>query len=200
MKKGRIIVLSGPSGVGKGTVLREVMRRRPDLQFSVSATTRPIRPTETDGVNYHFISREAFQKLIADDALLEYVTYADNYYGTPEKPVEEANEKGISVVLEVEVQGALKVFERRPDVISIFIAPPSYEELERRLVGRGDTLPEIMRERLRIARWECENVRKYKYIVVNDCIESAASQIEAILTAESCRTEYQSNILSEEEV
>ncbi len=192
-------MLSGPSGVGKGSVLREVMRRRPELQFSVSATTRPIRPSETDGVNYHFISKEAFEKLIADDALLEYVTYADNYYGTPEKPLDEANDKGISVVLEIEVQGALKVFERRPDAISIFIAPPSYEELERRLVGRGDTAPEIMRERLRIARWECENVKKYQYIVVNDSIESAAAQVEAILTAEGCRTEYQMNITSEEE-
>ncbi len=192
-------MLSGPSGVGKGSVLREVMRRRPELQFSVSATTRPIRPSETDGVNYHFISKEAFEKLIADDALLEYVTYADNYYGTPEKPLDEANDKGISVVLEIEVQGALKVFERRPDAISIFIAPPSYEELERRLVGRGDTAPEIMRERLRIARWECENVKKYQYIVINDSIESAAAQVEAILTAEGCRTEYQMNITSEEE-
>ncbi len=192
-------MLSGPSGVGKGSVLREVMRRRPELQFSVSATTRPIRPSETDGVNYHFISKEAFEKLIADDALLEYVTYADNYYGTPEKPLDEANDKGISVVLEIEVQGALKVFERRPDAISIFIAPPSYEELERRLVGRGDTAPEIMRERLRIARWECENVKKYQYIVINDSIENAAAQVEAILTAEGCRTEYQMNITSEEE-
>ena len=199
MKRGRIIILSGPSGVGKGTVLREVMRRRPELKFSVSATTRPIRPSEVDGVNYHFISKEAFEALIADDALLEHVTYADNYYGTPESPLDEANAQGISVVLEIEVQGALKVFERRPDALSIFIAPPSYEELERRLIGRGDTAPEIMRERLRIARWECENAKKYQNIVINDSIERAADQVEAILTAEGCRAEYQTNILSEEE-
>ena len=199
MKRGRIIVLSGPSGVGKGTVLKEVMRRRPELQFSVSATTRPIRPSEIDGVNYHFISKEAFEKLIAEDALLEHVTYAQNYYGTPEKPIEEANARGISVVLEVEVQGALKVFDRRSDTISIFIAPPSYEELERRLVGRGDTAPEVMRERLRIARWECENAKKYQYIVINDSVERAADQVEAILIAEGCRSEYQTNFLSEEE-
>ncbi len=199
MKRGRIIILSGPSGVGKGTVLKEVMRRRPELQFSVSATTRPIRPSETDGVNYHFISKEAFGKLIEEDALLEHVIYADNYYGTPEKPLDEANAKGISVVLEIEVQGALKVFDRRSDTVSIFVAPPSFEELERRLVGRGDTAPEVMKERLRIARWECENARKYQYIVINDSVERAADQIEAILTAEECRSEYQINFLSEEE-
>jgi guanylate kinase len=197
--QGRIIILSGPSGVGKGTVLREVMRRRPELEFSISATTRPIRPSEVDGVNYHFLSKEAFEKLIAEDALLEYVTYADNYYGTPEKPIDEANKNGISVIVEVEVQGAIKVLARRPDALSIFIAPPSYEELERRLVGRGDTAPEIMRERLRIARWECENAKKYQYIVINDSVEKAADQIEAILTAEGCRAEYQTNILTEEE-
>ena len=199
MKQGRIIIISGPSGVGKGTVLREVMRRKPELQFSVSATTRPIRPSETDGVNYHFMSKEAFEKLIAEDGLLEHVTYADNYYGTPEKPIDEANARGISVVLEIEVQGALKVLEKRPDAISIFIAPPSYAELENRLVGRGDTAPEIMKERLRIARWECENAEKYQYIVINDTVESAADQVVSILTAEACRAEYQTNILSEEE-
>ncbi len=197
MKKGRIIILSGPSGVGKGTVLREVMRRRPDLRFSVSATTRKIRPSETDGVNYYFISRERFEQMIACDELLEYVSYAGNYYGTPEKPLNEALEQGISVVLEIEVQGALKVIARRPDAISIFIAPPSYEELTRRLTGRGDTKPEIAAERLKIALWECENAKKYQYIIVNDTIERAADEVEAILTAEACRSEYQT--ISKEE-
>ncbi len=199
MKKGRIIVFSGPSGVGKGTVLQEVMRRRPELRFSVSATTRPIRPSETDGVNYYFISKEAFESMIADHSMLEHVTYAGNYYGTPEKPLEEAMEQGLSVVLEIEVQGALQVFANRDDTISIFVAPPSFAELERRLRGRGDTAPEVVEERLRIARWECAQASKYKYIVINDTVERAAAEVEAILTAEACRSEYQESILPKEE-
>ncbi len=198
MRRGRIIIISGPSGVGKGTVLREVMRNRPELRFSISATTRPIRPSETDGVNYYFISKERFEEMIAHDELLEHVNYAGNYYGTPEKPLDEALEQGISVILEIDAQGALKVIDRRPDAISIFIAPPSYKELERRLTGRGDTAPEVAAERLKIAIWECEIAKQYQYIIVNDTVERAAAQMEAILTAESCRSEYQT-ILSEEE-
>lgn len=198
MKQGRIIIISGPSGVGKGTVLREVMRRRPELRFSVSATTRPIRPSETDGVNYYFITKETFEQMIEANELLEYATYAGNYYGTPEIPLNKALAQGISVVLEIEVQGALKVIERRPDAISIFIAPPSYEELARRLTGRGDTKPEIAAKRLEIARWECENSCKYRYIIVNDTVSQAADRVEAILTAEACRSEY--NIISKEDL
>ena len=162
MKKGRIIIVSGPSGVGKGTVLREVMKNRPDLQYSVSATTRPIRPSETDGVNYYFISKEQFEAMIAENRLLEYASYAGNYYGTPEKPVEEALERGISVVLEIETQGALQVMKRRADAITVFIAPPSFEELRSRLLGRGDTAPEIAERRLLIARKECELASEYQ--------------------------------------
>ena len=198
MKKGRIIILSGPSGVGKGTVLKEVMAHRPDLQFSVSATTRPIRPSETDGVNYYFISKNQFEDMIAKNQLLEYASYAGNYYGTPEKPVEDALEKGISIVLEIETQGALKVMERRKDAISIFIAPPSFEELRSRLLGRGDTAPEIAERRLQIARKECDIASEYQYTVINDTVEQAAKRVEAILTAESCRSQYQNILLKEE--
>lgn len=196
MKKGRIIILSGPSGVGKGTVLREVMRRHPELQFSISATTRPIRPSETDGVNYYFLSKERFEEMIARDELLEHVSYAGNYYGTPEGPINEATEKGISVILEIEVKGALQVMERRPDALSVFIAPPSYEELERRLTGRGDTAPEIAAQRLKIALWECENASRYQYIIINDEVERAAQEMEDILAAERCT--YQTNSSEEE--
>ncbi len=198
MKQGRIIIVSGPSGVGKGTVLRELMRRRTELRFSVSATTRQIREGETDGVNYFFIDKPRFESMIENGELLEYACYADNYYGTPEKAVNDALAQGYSVILEIEVQGALKVMERRPDAISIFIGPPDYEELGRRLNGRGDTPPDVIAKRMKIALGECENAKKYQYTVINHTVERAADEIEAILIAESCRSEYTSIQLKEE--
>ena len=198
MKKGRIIIVSGPSGVGKGTVLKAVMRDRTDLKFSVSATTRPIRPGEVDGFHYFFIDKPAFEKMIEDGALLEHASYAENYYGTPEKPVNAALDQGVSVILEIDVQGALQVMQRRPDAISIFIAPPSFEELSRRLSGRGDTEPEIVAKRLKIAIQECEAAEHYQYIVINDTVEAAAAKVEAILLAEDCRSRYCSIVIKEE--
>lgn len=198
MKQGKIIILSGPSGVGKGTVLKEVMRGDPSLRFSVSATTRPIRPGEVDGVNYFFMDKPRFEKMIADGELLEYASYAGNYYGTPEKAVDDALAQGINVVLEIEVQGALQVIERRRDAISIFVAPPSFSELRHRLLTRGDTAPEIAERRLHIAEQECRTAEKYQYIVVNDTVEHAAAEIRAILTAEECRSENRFQTLKEE--
>ena len=190
MSQGRIIIISGPSGVGKGTVLRQVMAHNPLLKFSVSATTRPIRPGEIDGVHYHFVDKCRFEEMLANNELLEHAVYADNYYGTPEKAVDDALIKGISVVLEIEVQGALQVMERRPDAISIFIAPPSLTELRRRLKGRGDTAEQIMQERLRVAPHECEIAQKYQYTVINKDLQQAVAEVEAILTAEACRSQY----------
>lgn len=198
MKQGKIIILSGPSGVGKGTVLKEVMRGDPSLRFSVSATTRPIRPGEVDGVNYFFMDKPRFEKMIADGELLEYASYAGNYYGTPEKAVDDALAQGINVVLEIEVQGALQVIERRRDAISIFVAPPSFSALRYRLLNRGDTAPEIAERRLHIAEQECRTAEKYQYIVVNDTVEHAAAEIRAILTAEECRSENRFQTLKEE--
>jgi len=198
VKQGKIIILSGPSGVGKGTVLKEVMRGDPSLRFSVSATTRPIRPGEVDGVNYFFMDKPRFEKMIADGELLEYASYAGNYYGTPEKAVDDALAQGINVVLEIEVQGALQVIERRRDAISIFVAPPSFSELRHRLLTRGDTAPEIAERRLHIAEQECRTAEKYQYIVVNDTVEHAAAEIRAILTAEECRSENRFQTLKEE--
>ena len=160
------------------------------LQFSVSATTRPIRPGEIDGVHYHFVDKCRFEEMLANNELLEHAVYADNYYGTPEKAVDDALIKGISVVLEIEVQGALQVMERRPDAISIFIAPPSLTELRRRLKGRGDTAEQIMQERLRVAPHECEIAQKYQYTVINNDLQQAVAEVEAILTAEACRSQY----------
>lgn len=144
MSQGRIIIVSGPSGVGKGTILRTVMQQHESLHYSVSATSRPMRPEDREGMSYYFVSRERFEEMIAAGELLEHACYAGNYYGTPLRPVEEALARGESVVLEIDVQGALQVMQRRPDAISVFIAPPSYAELKRRLPGaatRRRTLP-----------------------------------------------------------
>ena len=139
-----------------------------------------------------------FEKMIADGELLEYASYAGNYYGTPEKAVDDALAQGINVVLEIEVQGALQVIERRRDAISIFVAPPSFSELRYRLLNRGDTAPEIAERRLHIAEQECRTAEKYQYIVVNDTVEHAAAEIRAILTAEECRSENRFQTLKEE--
>ena len=144
------------------------------------------------------MDKPRFEKMIADGELLEYASYAGNYYGTPEKAVDDALAQGINVVLEIEVQGALQVIERRKDAISIFVAPPSFSELRHRLLNRGDTAPEIAERRLHIAEQECRTAEKYQYIVVNDTVEHAAAEIRAILTAEECRSENRFQTLKEE--
>ena len=190
MKKGRVIIVSGPSGVGKGTVLRTLMKKHPELQYSISATTRAIRPGEQDGVHYFFVDKPRFEEMIAQGELLEYASYADNYYGTPLAPILAAVEQGISVILEIEVQGALQVMEKLPEAISVFIGPPSYEELRGRLLGRGDTALEIAEKRLKIATWECEIAKQYQYTIINHTVEQAAADLEAVLLAERCRSAY----------
>ena len=198
MKQGRIIIISGPSGVGKGTVVKRIMAEDTNLCFSVSATTRAMRPGEADGINYYFISREQFEDMIQKGEFLEYASYTGNYYGTPEFAVNAALAQGRSVVLEIDVQGALQVMQRRADAVSIFIAPPSYEELRRRLTGRGDTDPESMERRLREAHNECARAKEYDYTVINDSLEDAIYKVQSILIAESCRSLY-TNIPVKEE-
>ena len=180
MSKGKLIVISGASGVGKGTVLGIMMKKRKDLSFSVSATTRPPRPGEIDGVHYYFISREKFEEMIAQGAFLEYDAHAANYYGTPRAQAEEKRERG-PVLLDIEPAGAKQVREKMPDAELIFIMPPSMEELERRLRGRGDTPEEQIRLRMERAVWEMEQRVWYDHVVVNDDPERCADEILRII-------------------
>lgn len=184
MHKGKLFVISGASGVGKSTVLSRVMAGRDDLRFSVSATTRTPRPGEQDGVHYHFVTRETFQKMIAEGAFLEYDGHMNNYYGTPKKQLEEKLELG-HVILDIEPNGAFNVRKARPDAVLIFIAPPSLEDLEKRLRNRGDTSPQQMAIRLERAAWETQQGKQYNYYVINDRVETCADEILKIIAQEA---------------
>lgn len=194
-KRGTLFVITGPSGAGKGTVLRQVRNALPDLYFSVSATTRAPRPGEVDGADYHFISREQFQQLISEDRLLEHAEYVGNYYGTPLDPVREHLEQGNDVILEIELQGARQVRQRCPEAALIFIAPPSFAELERRLRGRGTEGEEKICRRMETARQECAHMDDFQYIVLNDVPENAARELLSIITAHRCRRENRGFLL-----
>lgn len=198
-KRGILIVLSGPSGAGKSTVISHLLKHRKDIRFSVSATTRPPRPGEVDGVDYFFRTREEFERMIAEDAFLEHAQYVGNRYGTPAAPVEENLDAGYNVLLDIEVQGAAQVMGKRPDAVSIFLCPPSLQELERRLRGRGTDSEEKIAGRLETARKEYEKAHYYTYIVVNDDAEIAARELDAIITAELCRSEKRMHYISEGE-
>ena len=180
MSKGKLIVISGASGVGKGTVLGIMMKKRKDLSFSVSATTRDPRPGEIDGVHYYFISREKFEEMISEGAFLEYDAHAANYYGTPRAQAEEKREHG-PVLLDIEPAGAKQVRERVPEAELIFIMPPSMQELERRLRGRGDTPEEQIQMRMKRAVWEMEQRFWYDHVVINDDPERCAEEILNII-------------------
>ena len=186
--RGQLIVLSGPSGVGKSTVIAELLGERKDIYFSVSFTTRSPRVGEADGVNYNFVSREEFERMIAADELLEYAQYVGNYYGTSLKVIQDKLAAGIDVLLDIEVQGAAKVRSKCPEAVLIFIIPPSFEELSRRLHGRATDNEDVIAGRLQKAREEYQQIPNYDYLVVNDKVSTAAAEIISILTAEDCRT------------
>ena len=188
-QKGLLIVLSGPSGVGKGTVCSSLRQEQEDIIYSVSATTRNPRAGELDGSNYFFKTKEEFEKMIQNNELLEWAEYVGNYYGTPRAFVEETLNKGKDIILEIEVQGALKVKETYPDGIFVFLMPPSFEELKNRIIHRGTENPESLLNRMNVAREELQMMRHYDYAVVNDEVEKAVKRIQSIIEAERLRKE-----------
>lgn len=185
--KGLLVIISGPSGAGKSTVISRLMQLRDDIRFSVSATTRSPRPGEEDGIAYFFKSHEEFSAMIENGEFLEYAEYVGNYYGTPAAPVDENISKGCTVLLDIEVQGAMQILEKRSDAVSIFLCPPSLEVLEKRLRGRGTDSEEKIQGRLETARREYKQMPRYAYIVINDEADVAARELDAIITAEKCR-------------
>ena len=197
MSKGKLLVLSGPSGVGKGTVLGELMKRRSDMCFSVSATTRQPREGEVDGVNYFFVTKERFEEMIRNNELLEYAQVVSNSYGTPRAYVEQQLERGMNVILDIEVQGARNIVNMIPDAVSVYMIPPSYEELEKRLRGRGTETEEQIQGRLQTAINEARAADFYRYIIVNDNLETAVNELDAIMTAEKIGYDNRKNILKE---
>ncbi len=196
MRKGKTFIISGPSGVGKSTVLKALLEKRSDVYFSVSATTRAPRPGEEDGVHYHFMDANSFRQRIAADEFLEYAEYVGNFYGTPKKYVDEAMEQGKDVILDIEVQGAIQVCSKRPETVRIFIAPPSWEELERRLTERGTDSPEKVQKRLLRAKVEFQTAHTYDYFVINDTVEEAVAELDAIMTAEHCKPAERIDIIN----
>lgn len=189
MKRGLLIVVSGASGTGKGTVCKKILDELPEVAYSISATTRAPRPGEVDGKEYYFLSRDEFQAWIDAGKFLEFADVYGNFYGTPLNKIEERLNRGEDILLEIDVQGALNVKRKCPEGIYIFLLPPSLEELKRRIEGRGTETPESLRRRLANAVAEIKIGLEYNYVVVNDSVANAAAQIQAIIAAERCRVE-----------
>ena len=187
-ERGILIVVSGFSGSGKGTIMNEIMRKYDNYALSVSATTRNPRPGETDGKEYFFKTVEEFEKMIAKDELIEYARYVDNYYGTPRAYVEEQLDAGKDVILEIEIQGALKVKEKFPDTLLLFVTPPTAEELRRRLVGRGTETMDVIDFRMKRAKDEAEGMDRYDYLIVNDVLEECVGLVHQIIQGEHRRS------------
>lgn len=186
-EKGLLIVVSGPSGTGKSTVLKELFLQQKGLFFSVSATTRDPRPSEIEGVHYFFLTREEFERQIVDNNMLEFAEYCQNYYGTPRSAIEEKRAAGFDAILDVEVKGAMHIKSEMKNAVLIFLMPPSIEELEKRLRSRGTESEEVITRRLEKARKEMKASPDYDYIVVNDNIKQAASQIKSIIMSEKLK-------------
>lgn len=187
--KGLLIIVSGPSGAGKGTICKELISRDDSILVSVSATTRKPRNGEVDGISYHFLSRERFEKMISEDGFLEHACVYDNYYGTPKDFVVDQITQGKNVLLEIDIQGALQVKKKYPEGIFVFILPPSMKTLKSRIEGRGSETPESLNKRLSSAYSEIELIKNYDYFIVNDTVDHATDVLQAIITAEKCRVD-----------
>ncbi len=189
-QRGTMFVLTGPSGVGKGTLLNKVLPEQRNLFLSVSATTRTPRPGEKDGISYFFLTREQFKDKIARGEFLEYAEFSGNWYGTPLGPIQKRLAQGEDVILEIEVQGAMQIREKVPEAAMIFVAPPDFSTLESRLRGRQTEDEETVQKRLDTAKWELQQIPHFDYLVENDSLEQAKAQLEMILHAERCRTTH----------
>lgn len=188
MSRGVLVVVSGFSGAGKGTVMKRLLEKYDNYALSISVTTRKPRPGEEDGREYFFRTKEEFEKYIEDDALIEYAQYVDNYYGTPRFYVEEQLAAGKDVILEIEIQGAMKVKEKNPEAVLVFVTPPTVEELKRRLTERGTETPEVIAERLARASEEAEGMRNYDYLLLNDVLEDCVDELHQIIQSEHARS------------
>ena len=197
MSKGILVVVSGFSGTGKGTVMKRLLDKYDNYALSISVTTRSPRPGEIDGREYFFRTEEAFQELIREDALIEYARYVDHYYGTPRSYVEEQLQAGKDVILEIEIQGARKVKEKIPEALLVFVAPPSMDELKNRLLGRGTESQAVIEGRLQRAAEESEGVEEYDYLLINDELEACVVELHGIIQSEHCRISRNLDFLQE---
>ena len=181
MQKGTLLVVSGPAGVGKGTIIKEIMEKDDNIRMSISTTTRKPREGDSEGVTYYFKTKDEFSEMIKNDRFLEWAVYSNNFYGTPKEPVMEALEAGNDVILEIEVQGALQIRAHHPEGVFVFVMPPSLEELERRITDRGTESAEEITKRMATAKKELEFLNKYNYIIVNEDVKTAAEDLTAVL-------------------
>lgn len=197
MSKGRLIIISGPSGSGKDTILKKVLKSLPELKFSISSVTRPMRTGEVEGEKYNFISKERFEYMIKNDMLLEYNNYVGNYYGTPKAPVEKVINEGGEIVLEIDVNGQQNIKRQVESSLSIFIMPPSVEVLKERLTGRGTDSNEVIEKRMQTALSEIECAKNYDYIVVNDDLDKAVEDFITIIKSDRLNITRQNKIIDE---
>ena len=194
--RGRLFIVSGPSGSGKDTVLKEIFKCCPEIEFSISSITRPMREGEVEGEKYNFISRERFEEMLENDELLEHNVFVGNYYGTPKAPVQKAIDEGRDMIIEVDVNGAFQIKEKLPDAVSIFIMPPSLEVLRARLSGRGTEKQEIIEKRMAEALWEIARAVEYDYMVVNDVLEDAVRDAVSVIETDRMRSDRNLHLIN----